>query len=123
VASAALPVECSGRPLSRAPHQKAGAKKAADDDFGTPSVGTTFVTYGAGQSFGSRTVASGSVDHIGSFWAAARDEQPVDVNRVSAGALLVWLKERPSLGYQGAVHRAATIRTRLHWAMSPGRSE
>jgi choice-of-anchor C domain-containing protein len=49
-------------------------------NFEVPHAGARFVTYSAGETFGGWTVKSGSVDHIGGYWQAARDRQSVDLN-------------------------------------------
>src|SRR2546427_1552566 len=52
-----------------------------DGSFEQPNLnGAGFNEYGAGQSFQAWTVASGSIDLIGSYWVSAQGAQSVDLN-------------------------------------------
>jgi len=70
-------------------------------DFERPDAGSGFVVYKAGQTFDGWTVESGSVDHIGRFWPAARGKQSVDLNGTTneAGTIYQNLPTVPGQSY------------------------
>lgn len=67
-------------------------------DFEMPNAGS-FVTYSAGQSFGGWSVQLGSVDHVGTYWRAARGKQSIDLNGVGPGTLYRDLPTIPGQTY------------------------
>ncbi|MGQ0846047.1 MAG: choice-of-anchor P family protein [Sporichthyaceae bacterium] len=82
--------------------QSNAATPFADGGFENPPVAGPFQTFNAGAALGAWTVASGSVDLIGTFWdgAGAGADQSIDLNGNTAGKLCQTTATSPGSTYR-----------------------
>jgi choice-of-anchor C domain-containing protein len=68
--------------------------------FETPTAPPgSFITFGAGATFGGWTVGIGSIDLVGTYWQAADGQQSVDLNGITTGSIFQDLVTTPGSLY------------------------